>query len=753
MFFAHSTPGPKVEWEKLDCHLREVANRAAGFADAFGARDWGKIAGLWHDLGKYSAQFQSYICRPDGAEASAESVHRSMRVDHSTSGARHAASAFPGAFGRILAYCIAGHHVGLPNDGTPDDPSSLQHRLGPDYPIPDHSAAPQGILQPPRLDAPREGLSPGQGGPEFTLSVFCRMLFSSLVDADFLATEAFLSPHKSAERGAQPAQAAPTTPAGMLSLLDKHIETLAGRANASGVNRERASVLRQCREKAIEPPGLFSLTVPTGGGKTLSSLAFALTHAARHNLRRVIYAIPFTSIIEQNADVFRKALAAAGQHALIEHHSNLDADDPERETRWGRLASENWDAPLIVTTNVQLFESLFASRTSACRKLHNMVRSVIVLDECQNLPVELLTPTLAMLDELRRNYGCTIVFCSATQPAITKREGFPIGLTDVREIIDRPRELSARLKRVTVEQAGKLDDPKLAELLAAEPRVLAIVNTRPHAARLFELLRQSSDPDGTFHLSASMCAAHRTDRLAEIRARLKSGNPCRVISTTLVEAGVDLDFPAVYRAMAGLDSITQAAGRCNREGELPSGRVVIFATDAPPPPYARPGADITRELAGLYKHDLLGLEAIDHYFRLHYWSKKDRWDAEDIMGCFRTKRVDGRQLPYFQFRQAAERYRLIADAQTAVLVPYGDTGRALIRQLTALPESPGRDLIRRLQRYAVNVFPHQLSNLQRDQVIALLHERYWVLMNEAAYDNQLGLVGAAGWSPGELLIG
>lgn len=752
--YAHTIEAAEEHWEPLELHLRRVAEGFAGsggavaFADVFGGADWARLLGWWHDLGKYSADFQAYL-RATGNEAASETLERPGRVDHSTAGARHAATSFPGPVGRVLAYCIAGHHAGLPDDGPADERGSLTARLDPQRRIPEWSAAPPHVLQQAAPTLPN--LRTGPTDAPFTLSVFCRMLFSALVDADFLATEHFMAPQRATQRG----EAVRPAPIELLWRLDEYLAALQRTASPTDVNAARADVLRQCREQAHRLPGLFSLTVPTGGGKTLSSLAFALTHAVAHDLRRVIYAIPFTSIIEQNADVFRKALGDLADDALIEHHSNLD---PEHESVSGRLAAENWDAPLIVTTNVQLFESLFACRPSACRKLHRVVRSVIVLDECQSLPVQLLKPTLAMLDELRRNYGCTIVFCTATQPAIKARPGFQIGLEDVHEIISKPTELASRLKRVEVERAGRLTDEELVERLASAPRALAIVNTRDHAARLFAALRERladapTERGGVHHLSAAMCAAHRTDVLTTIRNTLRDDRvrPCRVISTSLVEAGVDLDFPVVFRALAGLDAITQAAGRCNREGKLPRGRVVLFETDVAPPPYVRPGAQHTTEIIDLHS-DLLGLEAIEHFFRLQYWSQRERWDANGILDCFGQQVLDGVRFPRFQFRRAAGAYQFIPDVQQPVLVPYGDSGRKLIEQLLRMPAPPGREFNRKLQRYVVNVYPRQLASLHQNQAVAPGHGGYSALTNPRCYDEFLGLFAAGvEWDPQHLI--
>ena len=327
---------------------------------------------------------------------------------------------------------------------------------------------------------------------------------------------------------------------------------------------------------------------------------------------RVIYAIPFTSIIEQTADVFRGVFSELGVDAVLEHHSNLD---PEQESRVARLATQNWDSPIVVTTNVQLLESLYASRTSKCRKLHRVAGSVIIFDEVQTLPIKYLEPCLAVIRELVDMFACSVVLCTATQPAITRREEFPIGLSNVREIIDRPAELYRRMRRVKVERLGFQSDESIAERIANYRQSLCIVNTRPHALALFELVRAQSTPNSTFHLSTFMCAVHRKRVLDRVRKRLCEGKPCRVISTQLIEAGVDIDFPIVFRALTGLDSIAQAAGRCNREGLLERGNVFVFVPASRKLlGYLKSVAQTAGEVMPLY-NDVLSLDAIEHYFR------------------------------------------------------------------------------------------------------------------------------------------
>ncbi len=736
--YAHTRPGaPAEDWEPLNEHLFRVAETAERFGSAFAAALWGHLAGLWHDLGKYSTAFQGYL-RGSSAPGGGHRPEVAGTVDHSTAGAQHAARLGPA--GRLLAYCIAGHHAGLPD--SEGGRSGLSERLRKQ--IEPFDAAPSSILAHGLPSLPRLQVSGDRRRAAFSVGFFTRMLFSCLVDADYLATEAFMDPARAGQR-----PASLVGPRDLLAALDRHLGRLEATAVTSLVNERRREVLAACRSKAALPPGFFSLNVPTGGGKTLSSLAFGLRHAQVHGLRRVVYAIPFTSIIEQTADVFRGAL---GEHAdqVLEHHSNLDPEDPTRQSDRSRLAAENFESPVVVTTNVQLFESLFAYRTSRCRKLHRLAQSVIILDEAQALPPNLLHPTLAALDELVRNYGVTAVLCTATQPAIEAREGFRIGITNIRPIVDDAPMLHRSLRRTRVELGGKLSLADLASRLMTERRALCIVNTRRHASELFKAL---GDADA-LHLNANMCGAHRAQVVEEIRRRLKDGRACRVVSTQVIEAGVDVDFPVVYRASAGLDSVAQAAGRCNREGSLFGedgaprlGRVVVFDYDDGefrPPPIIRRATDHFRQVAPDHAADLLAPEAIETYFRMHYWMQGGDdgrgWDrgtgGQSVMRCFGGEDGDP---SHHQFRTAADAYQLIDDAQTPVLVPYGVRGEIIIRELEAMVEPPSRRFDRQAQRFVVGVWQNVMGRLVENQLILERHERYY-LANPAAYDGKLGLV-------------
>jgi CRISPR-associated endonuclease/helicase Cas3 len=503
-------------------------------------------------------------------------------------------------------------------------------------------------------------------------------------------------------------------------------------APATNVNRIRTEVLRQCRDKAHNTPGLFSLTVPTGGGKTLSSLAFALEHAARHGKRRVIYAIPYTSIIEQTANIFREAFP----DAVIEHHSNLD---PDKETVKSRLATENWDAPLIVTTNVQFFESLFAAKTSRCRKLHNIVNSVVVLDEAQLLPPEFLQPILDVMNLLVRHYGVTFVISTATQPALGTLQSFQRtirGLENVREIIDDPDALYRDLERVTVHMPQDLhqaqDWNEIARQVEHHPSVLVVVNSRADARELHRRMAT-----GTIHLSALMCGEHRSRVIADIKGRLRAGEAVRVVSTQLVEAGVDVDFPVVYRALAGLDSIAQAAGRCNREGTLASGQVIVFVPPKPAPagPLRR-AAEVTVSLLTGVKGHALARGLFRSYFE-HFYVRAPSLDKHDITELLKPDGQGDDPLKV-QFRTAAQRFQLIDESgYRSVIVRYGDSP-ALIGRLHK--EGPERWLMRKLQRYAVSLPKYQFQKLLGNGDVEEVYPDMFAQTSAALYHPELGVL-------------
>lgn len=677
---AYAHKGASQEGQSLGDHLSRTAELAGKFASAFGAEVWGRLAGYWHDVGKFSTAFQEYLL------ASSESEAHAARgsVDHSTAGAQYLAQRIE-VWGHLLAYVIAGHHGGLP-DGRAES-GGLDQRLTKKVPPWQQglSELPPVPREPP-LPKPLQAAVNRRDG--FGAAFFVRMLFSCLVDADYLDTESFLNPSQAAIRA--------TGFPSIGTLAERFFQSLekwqASQPDTE-INRLRRRVREDCERAAELPPGFFTLTVPTGGGKTLSAMAFALRHAQRHDLRRIVYVAPFTTIIEQNADVLRQHL---GGDALIEHHCHVEIDEDSP----ARLATENWDAPVIVTTSVQFYESLFSNKTSRCRKLHRLARSVIILDEAQTMPVDYLKPCLRVLDELVQGYGCTVVLCTATQPEIRRRPDFEIGLSDVREIMPDPEGLHRVLKRVRVERLGRQTDEELKERILREDRVLCIVNTTRQARLLFEKI---GPLPWHFHLSARMCPAHRRVRLWQIRRALKSGLPCRVVSTQVVEAGVDLDFPVVYRALAGLDSITQAAGRCNRHNTLSQlGRTYVFTTEhIASERYFADTANVASQVMELYP-DPLDLQANEHFFRLYYWDQKSRWDSRHILDDFLLQKDDPGFPFNFSFATAAAHFHLIDDqAYGTVIIPWGREGRRLCE---ALRNMPTREFLRAAQRYAVQVW-------------------------------------------------
>ncbi len=727
--FAHSLPESADErlWEPLEAHLRAVGARARGFAAAFGMETWGDAAGLLHDIGKAADAYQNYI-RGKGKSP-----------DHSTAGAVEAERLF-GPLGRCLAFAIAGHHAGLA-DGT-----QLSARLTKVLESYSGWEAYTG-------DVPKPVNFPAKTSPypNFTPAFFIRMVFSCLVDADFLATEAFYTQAagKTVERGGF---------SDIASLRSRLASFITGKTSAAPtvLNSLRNDILTHAIGRAELPPGLFTMTVPTGGGKTLASLSFALEHAARHGLARVIYVAPYTSIIEQTAQVFAAAL---GEGDVLEHHSGFDwdkAEDKDGEAdadglKKLRHAAENWDAPVVVTTAVQFFESLFAARPSACRKLHNIARSVIVLDEAQTLPLAVLRPCLAALEELTLNYGASVVFCTATQPAWRRmdaalpanakgeHQGFDIG--PERELAPEPAALFAALKRVRVEVApGPVADAEIAARFAEQPRMLCIVNTRAHASALFELI---APLPGARYLTTLMCAAHRRQVLAGIREDLQAERPVRLVATSLIEAGVDVDFAEVWRAETGLDSVAQAAGRCNREAKLPSGRVVVFA----PAERKLPKTIIAfRDAARLplQMPEPLGLEAMHRYFQELYFNRG--YAALDML------KIDQRQgvLPALKdarldipFASIAEVFHLIDDKMRSVIIDWQGGATAALDALRHAPMPP-RGTLRKLQQFTVPVPEAMWRALRASGGIQAVRpeiygERFMLVMSRGLYDEVSGL--------------
>lgn len=704
-------------------HLNKVASLAGKFAAEMLPSDhinhprllqWGFLVGLWHDLGKFSNEFQTYLEK--ASDPHCDEVLE--KIDHTSAGAQLAVSKHP--LGHCIANAIAGHHAGL-LDTLHESRACLKKRLT--KPIPSVDAAPKEITARP-IPSPPSFIAPSS--TPFTLAFFQRMLFSCLVDADFLATEAFMNPEQHAQR-----------PKTKDKIFQKALDLLENKIGAFGkpttpVNVARAQVVSDCLTAAEQESGIFSLTVPTGGGKTLSSLLFALKHALKHGHRRIIYVIPFTSIIEQNAGVFSELLSELGENIVLEHHSNLS---PDKETQQSRLASENWDAPIVVTTAVQFYESLFAARTSQCRKLHNITNSVVILDEAQALPVQYLAPCLRTLEQLSSHYHTTTVLCTATQPAVHKTEQFDIGLENITEIINDTSTLFASLKRVDVRYRETLDDQTIINEISKTDQALCIVNTRNHAQALYQ---QLDDSEENYHLSALMCPKHRLRILDTVRQRLDDGLPTRLISTQLIEAGVDIDFPTVYRSMAGLDSISQAAGRCNRNGKHPTGDVHIFHSEHNASEiYFRETANVGHEILDLHSKDPLSTAAVNAYFDKYYYQQKAKWDSKDIISDFSPGDV---KLPLqFNYRTAADKFKLIENKQIPIIIPWDDMAKELCEQLRNESIPLHRKLLRSLQRYTVQIYDRQFGT-NRHQFESVRDGEFHILIcPETHYSNSFGL--------------
>ncbi len=723
-YYAHSgNNSDKSDWQLLSEHLSKVGRKAAENARFFNSESLAEISGLLHDVGKYTQEF-------------ADRLEGGKRVDHATAGAQLAVDKW-GRLGKLLAYGIAGHHAGLANgNDVGKNRSTLEIRLSKTIPELDDIWQME-VPIPDKLSFPPMKIIKHFDG--FQMAFLVRMLFSCLVDADYIDTEYFYCQLDGKKKRNNYYPALPQLQLALNSYINE-LTKKSARKHPGEVNDIRREILEHSRKQATLNHGLFSLTVPTGGGKTLTSMAFALDHAIQHQLRRVIYVIPFTSIIEQNAKVFREAFQPLGDNIVLEHHSAFDEEklNAKHQTKDKlRLAMENWDAPVVVTTAVQFFESLFADRTSKCRKLHNITGSVIILDEAQMLPLKLLRPTMATIDELARNYQCTIVLCTATQPALLHPE-FINGFQNVREIAPEPDSLYRSLDRVTVRHIGEQTDQQLVEVINSTDQILVIVNNRRHAHALSELI---SSHYSHFHLTTLMCARHRSKILETIKERLSLGKSCQVISTSLIEAGVDISFPIVMRAETGLDSIAQAAGRCNREGlySKENSEVLIFSTpDWKAPPELDQYAASLRHVMRNHQGDLLAPEAIKAYFEDVYWRKGDELDAKNLLKTHQ----DHLAHISFPFQDIASDYRIIESYMQPIIISYDDNAKKLIEQL-CYADFVG-SIARKLQQYIVQIPQRAFDELVKVGAITAIQpeqfgEQFWELTNESLYSSEAGI--------------
>lgn len=724
-FIAHVRKNDNDNWDSphlLSEHSAGTARLAEKNAAKFHSGEWGKVSGLAHDAGKGRVVWQKYLQLKSGYyDEEAHLEGKPGKIQHAIHGATLVEALYGKGLGRILAYCIAGHHAGLPDWSSAEGGrSSLQFQQSQ---VKDLKMIAPFILE--EIESSKPGSLPWKFAKGIDLSLWIRMLYSSLVDADFLDTESYMDNKKKDNRGGYCSMSE------LLERFNLFVTQLDQKADDTPVNKIRRKIRKQCVQMASNPQGNFSLSVPTGGGKTLSSLAFGLEHAIKHKLDRVIYVIPYTSIIEQNANVFRSAV---GKDQVVEHHSSLDEDS---STVKSGLATENWDAPVIVTTSVQFFESLFAAKPSRCRKLHNIARSIVVLDEAQLVPVEYLAPILETMQLLVDHYQVSFIISTATQPAFGERivdEKRFIGLKNITEIMgDTVEGLYDSLKRVQVELPKDLLTQSSWEEIAEEVKqydqVLCIVSDRKSCRDLHRLM-----PEGTFHLSALMCGQHRSEIIERIKQKLKNRESVRVISTQLVEAGVDMDFPVVYRALAGLDSIAQAAGRCNREGKLTKlGKVIVFnAPKKAPKGILRKAADTTRSLLSTTDQNPLEYSLFERYFSELYW-KANSLDSKDIVDLLNPDH----QECGINFRTAADKFKIIDDSlQKTILVRYGDSER-LIDLLRS--KGPERWLMRKLQRYTVNVYNEDFNQMYGRGSLEEVQPKIFALTSSVEYSKGTGL--------------
>lgn len=697
-------------------HQEGVSLMASKFAADFGMAEWGRVLGLLHDKGKEKKAFQQHILKESKKDLLIK-VEGDYR--HAYVGALIAKQLFPKYY-PLMINALMGHHRGLYDNGDMEKVLELE--------VPNE-------VNVERIDV--RLLVPCIGKPQ-DIHHLERMLYSCLVDADFLDTEAFMQPEQSRLRGKYDS----------LTILEEklkaYLEGLKKNAPDTEVNRIRNEVQNWCIEESANPSGFYSLTVPTGGGKTLASVLWAIKHAIKNDLKRVIIAIPYTSIITQTANVLRNIF---GEENVLEHHSNVDhtAFDDKELSQTLKLATENWDYPIIVTTNVQLFESLFSNKPSDCRKLHNIAKSVLILDEVQTLPIEFLGPIIDTFDTLKRVFGVSILFTTASQPKLKgKIQGTnPMvtidGLSEIHEIVPRSANLHDRLRRVELEfEESRKNYDEIAEELSQHPRVLCIVNTRKDAKELYSRLPK----DGIcLHLSRMMCPDHVMDTIERIKSALKNPSNAiiRVVATQLIEAGVDIDFPVVFRQEAGLDSILQAAGRCNREGKLEMGKAFVFGFQKPLPPGFMTQTNNAR--IGMGKnHDWFSPDAMEAYFRQLY-SRVDSFDKASIKDLLYK--------PEMQFETAASEFQLIDDNTTSVIVNWKNS-LDLVERLKK--EGVTYSLMKSLSHFSVNVRNNDLKKLTDAGAVEEVLEGVYVVGDPIFYDKEVGLITDNHWLEESLIV-
>lgn len=688
-------------------HLRGTAELAAGFAAAFGAKADGYFAGLLHDIGKYTVGFQRRL-------------HNGPPVDHATAGAREAFS----RYGNVpAALAIAGHHGGIPDAGNPHDPPDEPTLLGRVKRL----CTPDPVWMREISVAPPEPPAWLAANDLLQNAFYTRMLYSCLVDADFQDTQTFMDRTKAPRDGG-------ASPADLLKCVRAQAQRFLCVQQPSLVTQQRNAALRACMERGQAwKQGLYTLTIPTGGGKTFASLAFALEHAVARHMDRVIYVIPYTSIIDQTVETFSDLL---GEENVLAHYAGVDyqtvePDEMTPEQYRKLLASENWDAPVVVTTAVQFFESLYANRSSRCRKLHNISNSVVIFDEAQTIPPDYLLPCLSAIAQLVQDYHTTAILCTATQPALGPLFSRLAPRLSIQEICPHTDTLYEALRRTMLADLGTISREALCGRLCAHEQVLCVVNRRSTAQELFAAL----PPEGSYCLTTLLCAADRRQQIQEIRSRLHNKLPCRVVSTSLIEAGVDVDFPAAYREQCGLDSLLQTAGRCNREGKRSAAESIVYRfrlEDVPAPVMLEKNISALT-FAARHSPDLASPQAIEAYFSELYQIRGERaLDKKGILPALQSG-ISGCMLP---FAQVAEAFHLIETPTRTVYLPVGD-GAALCARLQRGECS--RALLRKLGIYSIACYTAQFDALDAAGALELLPDGSAILTDLSKYNAKTGL--------------
>jgi CRISPR-associated endonuclease/helicase Cas3 len=736
-------------------HLIAVAGICGSLAQKIGISETGKLLGLLHDFGKYSEQFQAYIksatgmLNPDGDDECVDSKGLKGTIDHSTAGAQWIWQfcrnyGDNGKFvGQILAICLASHHSGLIDCLNPDGENVFLKRMGKDDRA-THLAeclqtADSQILQklkelatPQRLESVLQQIStltksPGQSDVVswFKIGLWTRFLFSCLIDADRIDSANHENPKNKLVRRNKPVD--------WQIAIDRVEEKLAALPIRYEIDHLRRDISNRCKNRANDAQGIFSLTVPTGGGKTFASIRFALHHARRHKLDRIIFIIPYTSIIEQNAEEVRKLVERPEDKQLwvLEHHSNLE---PEVQTWQSKLVCENWDAPIVFTTMVQFLETLFGGGTRGPRRMHQLARSVLVFDEIQTLPINCVHLFCNAINFLADHAVTTSLLCTATQPLLNKLKNPEKGrltISPKNELVNDVDKLFVKLKRVQIRNRLKpqgWSEEEIAELALGEYRrkgsCLVIVNTKDWAHRLYVRCSQEEEVESVVHLSTCMCPAHRKEMLGKIRRRLDAESPVLCISTQLIEAGVDVDFASVIRFLAGLDSIAQAAGRCNRNGKVETAEVYVVNPAEEKIEQLidiREGRDkALRVFNEKREAELLSPEAIELYFSYYFYQRAKEMDYkitareasrdDSLLNLLSDNRKNIGQTRGLTLRQSfktAGRIFKAIDAPTQSLIVPFKKGKEIIGELCA-EQDPGRvrQLLHEAQKYSINVFPN-----------------------------------------------